>query len=266
MRDYVDPRVAAALAHEGIDGWDGLWNLDHQWVQPPNERRGGFQGVARYRWSTGDGETLVVYLKVHRNRVSLTPAHPVKGVPTLRREVASLRRLDFLGIPVTPPVFYAERSVDGERRAMMMTEELVGFASLKDVVGTWKERTWPGPAHRRVLIDKVARILATVNARALKMNAFTEEHIFVRGEGQAVEVSLVDCERCKRVWSRRYATVGDLATLDRTAHRWSRTDRWRFLRAYLGRRASRAHIKTLWKRTLSRRRRKAKTRPRQQVK
>jgi hypothetical protein len=265
LRDLVDPRVAAALAHEGINGWDGLWSLDYPWVQSPNRRRGGFQGVVRRELTLPDGGSLVVYLKVHRNRVSRTPAHPFKGIPTLRREVEALKRLDGLGIPVTKPVYYAERTVGGERRAMMMTEELAGFESLEDRVTRWCEEGWPPPSERADLIRSLARILDTVHARVLKMNAYTEEHIFVKGSGAGTEICLIDCERCKRVWSGAYARVGDLATFDRTTMRWSRTDRWRFLKAYLGNPATSAGIKGLWNKVLARRRRKAKSRPKQQV-
>lgn len=252
--DLLDEDFARILARNGIHGFECVWNLDHRWVQAPNERHGGWAGVARHEWIDADGEASAWYLKVHRGRVSRGLGSLLLGAPTLRREHGTLLRLVEEGFPVTRPVLYAERRVEGEHRALLATRELDGFRSVTALGREWRDRGWPPPSRRTALLRAAASLLRRLHDRRWKMNAFTAWHLMVR-EGEGVpELRLLDLERAKRTLFPGYARTKDLGVLERSAPLWSRTDRLRFLLAYLGAERLDRRGRRIWRGVESRRR------------
>jgi hypothetical protein len=173
-----------------------------------------------------------VYLKVHANQVSRSLRHPLRGRPTLARELANLRRCEELGIGCPQPIYYAARRIHGEVRTLLATAELVGYRPLRD----WMQEcanTGVAPKTRDAVIVVVARLLRRLHRAGFKVNSFTPAHVYLRFDASGVDARLIDLERLKSTRRSRRASIHDLATLRRSSLRARATDRLRFLLAYL---------------------------------
>ncbi len=150
-----------------------------------------------------------------------------------RREFENYGVLAALGVPV------AQRAAVGEerdalgrlKRAWLITvavpesETLVEFAQRE-----------PGSPHRRALALELARIARTIHAARFQYHDLVWRNILVSRTGAAPRLVLIDCPRggVKRSGWRRHQ-LRDLASLDKSAVKYCRrTERLRFLLAYLG--------------------------------
>jgi heptose I phosphotransferase len=88
----------------------------------------------------------------------------------------------------------------------------------------------------RTLIEHVAQIARTMHGAGMHHQDFYLTHLLIPEEGAAEFVYVIDLGRvcCRRQLSRRWI-VKDLAQLDYSARFLSRSDRYRFLKSYLGR-------------------------------
>jgi hypothetical protein len=87
---YLNPVYEALLLHNQLADFDRLWDLQAEWFEEPNRRRGGWSGVCRLELR-GEGEQVVpVFLKRQENHRARTLRHPFKGIPTVRRELQNL--------------------------------------------------------------------------------------------------------------------------------------------------------------------------------
>ena len=89
----------------------------------------------------------------------------------------------------------------------------------------------------RAIIHSLARIARTMHGAGLHHQDFYLTHFLVPNDGSPDEVFVIDLGRARRCrnLSKRWI-VKDLAQLDFSASAASRSDRARFLKAYLGRR------------------------------
>ena len=139
------------------------------------------------------------------------------------------------GVPVPVPVFFGKRMIDGHARAILMTEELVGFKPLTDVTNDlFSEGKADISAQRRIMCG-AAKAVRLLHAARIQHCSLYPKHLFVRWPCESVpEVVLIDLERSRIRWFPIIRTVYDLATLNRRTAHWSRTDRMFFLLQYLG--------------------------------
>ena len=68
----------ADIKHKNKYDFDTIWQLDTDWFEPPNHRRGGWSGVVKYVLETTHG-AIDVFIKRQENHVSKTLLHPFKG-------------------------------------------------------------------------------------------------------------------------------------------------------------------------------------------
>ncbi|MCE6984715.1 lipopolysaccharide kinase, partial [Pseudomonas frederiksbergensis] len=61
------------------------------------------------------------------------------GEPTFAREFRNISRYQKLGIPALQAVYYGERKVEGERRAILMTRALDDWSDLDSLLGQWPQ-------------------------------------------------------------------------------------------------------------------------------
>jgi hypothetical protein len=248
VKDFATERWRAILAHNGLDGFEDVWSLTHDWVERPNTRHGGFGAVARHELDDPDGGRSAFFVKIHRNRLRRTAARPWKATPALVRELANHRRCADAGVLSPTPVYCASRRVAGEQRGILVTEALTGFRPLEDLLGEWAEPGGPAPRERRRVIAAVAAQLRALHAARLVARSYTPKHVFVRLQrGLAAEVRLIDLERIKRAPVRRRAQIRDLVTLHLATPALRRTDRLRFFAAYLGSERLTPRAKRLWR-------------------
>lgn len=253
MYDFIDERWLSALRQQGLDSFDALWDLQAEWFEPPNQRRGGWSGVVRIELTGPDDRRCGLFLKRQENHTRRSLLHPIAGEPTFGAEMQNILHCQRAGVPVLDPVFYAQRRVHGKWRAILMSEELAGYHPLTDYMAAWRDSGWA--AHRslrQALIPELASVVARLHRARLVHNALHPKHVFVRFSDQLnPQVRLIDLEKMRQTWSSKRAMRLDLDTFNRRTREWNRGDRLRFLKAYLGTNRREGTLKTLWHRLLT---------------
>jgi len=241
MRDYCNDDWLTTLQENNLNGFDDWWGLEADWFEEPNIRRGGWSGVSRVTL----GERTV-FLKRQEDHVIRTLAHPFNGIPTFVREMQNILAMQAAAVPALNPVYFAERKVNGKQRAILVTEALEGFSPLDEI-----PREQLSFSARIKLITTAANVVKQLHAHKLVHNCLYPKHLFVRGGDGGFEVHLIDLEKARTALSRDRAMFRDLDTLNRHCRGWTRSDRLRFLLAYLGVDATK-DWRELWQRLASR--------------
>jgi hypothetical protein len=198
--------------------FDFWWNVAGEWVEEPNRRRSGWSGMMR---AALDGRTL--YVKRQLNHRCRTLTHPL-GWPTASREWHYLNRLARLGVAAPVPVFHGVREGDDGVEAVVVTEELSGYADLA---------AWQGLAadRRQVLADAVGRMLGRLHRAHLQHSSLYDKHVMAREHGTGFDVALIDLEKMRpRLLARWGAARRDLDQLRRRQKLFD-TDDWAVLLA-----------------------------------
>ena len=100
---------------------------------------------------------------------------------------------------------------------------------------------------RMKVIVECAVLLHRLHHAGYVHNAMHPKHIFLRVDGlDGVDARLIDLEKMRRKPGLSRRTLRDLDSLNRRSRHWSRTDRLRFLKAYLGVRRLDAGGRRLW--------------------
>lgn len=237
MQEYFAKNWKAVFEHNGLRSFDDLWQLKADWFEEPNQRRGGWSGVARCELKQPGGGHVGIFLKRQENHITRTLLHPVRGIATLVREFRNFQRFDLCQVPTAPLVYFAQRRVDGNLRAMLVTEELAGFHSLENVMRAWRKTGRPSLAERGPMIQSIARAVRQMHQHHFRHDCLWSKHIFLKpagpDKGHPVDARIIDLEKTKRRLFKSSAVLRDLSTLDRDCRFFSRTDRMRFLKAYL---------------------------------
>lgn len=217
----------------------------------------GLGGRQRWRWelTDTDGHTHVLYVK----RYAATP--PKQQWDRVWRqhtrhsrawwEFRQAQALAAAHVPVPPAVAVAEQMRGPfEHRSVVLLEAVAGDAF---------DRVWPDMCRRNAPVTRaparheltvqLARFVAAFHDTGLCHRDLYLCHVFADLDPQAQRAprfTLVDLARTHRPrWRRMRWIIKDLAQLDCSARQIgaSRTDRWRFLRVYLGRHAGAAHLR-----------------------
>ncbi len=248
MADFIGEGWGAILQHNRLDGFEQLWELEAEWFEEPNERRGGWSGVSRIQLELPEGGQVGCFLKRQENHVCKTPFHPLRGEPTFTREFRNIRRFENAGIPSLEPVFYSQRTIDGKLRAILMTCELDGFLPLSSEEFQSESKGLATKHEKERLFDKVASLMQAMHAANYQHNCFYPKHIFVRkSEDGSWDVRVIDLEKVKRQPFRRNAILRDLYTLNRHSFHWSLSDRMRFFKRYRNEKRLSAESKEIWR-------------------
>ncbi len=166
----------------------------------------------------------------------------------------NIRRLESAGVPTMRPVAFAEKLAAGvwEVASLLCTEQVPGESLERWLPQEWNcaVRTF-GPAWRRQAATQLAAIVRRMHAAGLFHRDLYMSHVFVKVEPDGrTAFHLIDLQRMLRTRLRRRRwRVKDLAALAGSAPRGllSRTDRMRFLRAYLGPAVRRGRRKRWWR-------------------
>ena len=232
MNDYIAPEWRQTLECNGLRSFEDFWKLEAKWFEEPNQRRGGWSGVARCELKSSDGTVARVFLKRQENHVTRTWKHPIRGVATFIREFESIMRYRRCGIPTLKPVYFAVRDDAEGQRAILMTEELVGFQSLEELSREWGNLS---RSRRHAIARAVARLLKQIHSHNLSHNCFYPKHVFLRfGADEGVEARIIDLEKTKWRPFGLDRDFRDMRRLNGPGLPWSRADRVRFFREYLG--------------------------------
>ena len=231
IQEYFDQNWLPVLRHNQIDSFDALWQLNAgNWFEPPNQRRGGWSGVAHSKLPLPSGGEIGLFVKYQENHVYRSWRTGFRRSATFEREFRNLQRCRALGIPTPEPVYFGQREVDGKRRAILITLELDGFQPFD--ARCYKPFSRLERTRRKRLIENVATALRMMHDQNIQFNCLYLKHIFVKEADGKVDVRFIDLEKAKRRVSGRLIAIHDLCSLNRRIFGWSRTDRLRFFLAY----------------------------------
>lgn len=203
-----------ASTQRQVSEFDFYWQQQGEWVEEPNQRRGGESGVQRL----DDGNGQLLYAKRQVGHIYRSLLHPF-GRPTVLRELDALNSFEQLGVRVPRIVFCgAERDADHQWRALLVSEALDGFVDLETWYAEGSRERYPEIVHERMLKD-LAQNLARMHLGHWQHGCLYGKHVFVNVIGtddQAeVEVALLDLEKCRRRISCQRAAYNDLRQLGR---------------------------------------------------
>ncbi len=236
------------LAHSnGLDSFDAIWALDIGWFEEPNQRRGGWSGVSQAELVLADGGRAGVFIKRQQGHITRTPAHPLAGGLTFRREFHNLKRLQTCGVPTLDVLYFAERKVDGKRQSILITRELSGYQSLDDCIQNWQQTGWPDKRAWHRFITRLAGVARLMHQNRMQHNCFFPKHIFLKDIDAEPDIRLIDLEKAKHTFSVEQAMLRDLDTLNRRTSGVTTTERLRFLLAYYGQRRVDSRVRKTWK-------------------
>ncbi len=197
------------------DAFESWWQREGEWVEPPNQRRGGESGVKRI----DDPKLGLLYLKRQVGHLYRNLLHPF-GRPTALREKAALLALTDLGVKV-PELVYCEARRRGGWRALLVTRALTGYVN----VNAWYEqggREQFKDCHDAML-QKLGAMLARMHARRWQHACLYWKHLFIstRAEADGLPgVAMVDLEKARRRFTSTDAARRDLDQLRRHSDVW----------------------------------------------
>lgn len=207
----------------GLDEFNQWWATEGDWVEEPNYRRNGMSGV---QCVERDGKKL--YVKRMTQHLFRSVRYPF-GRPTIVREIAVIKDLEKAGVIVPKIVYGKAMKIDGEWRALLVTEDMKGFIC----IGDWyhQHAVTPFPD------DVCEAMLKAVAVAFKKMHSVNRQHgccyvrhIYVKTEG-TVEAGFLDLEKSRRRLSREKAIRHDFAQLEKYLDPIPKAD-WEKVKAY----------------------------------
>ena len=258
MQDYIANDWGAVARVNGLGSFESVWALDIGWFEEPNERRGGWSGVSRHEIELPDGQREGIFIKRQQNHTTRSWWHPFRGITTFRREFQNLMKLKAFGVPTLDVLYFAERNVGSDRRAILISRELEGYASLEDCMRYWSQNGLPEKAVWEETIQRVSAVARKMHRHRMQQNCFLPKHVFIGERDGRMDIRLIDFEKAKRRWTTESALVRDLDTFNRRSPGISTTDRLRFLLAYHEQGRVNARVRKTWKKLVALLRRKGR--------
>ena len=224
MTDFIAEADRALLERNGLADFDALWAVQLEAVDEPNTSGGGWSSVFRM-----DLEGRGFYLKRQSNYLTRTLHSPL-GEPTFAREFRNIQRYQQMGIPALEAVFFGERKVAGERRAVLMTRALDGWNDLDSLLEQWPQLT---AAQQQAILRECGQLARRLHAARQVHGCFYPKHIFLQADGAGYRAQLIDLEKTRPLLLGQRDRVKDIEPLLRRAHAWTEADVRALLAAYL---------------------------------
>lgn len=224
MTDFLAAEDRPLLARHGLDSFEALWARQLDAVDEPNTSGGGWSSVFRLELE-GQG----YYLKRQSNYLTRTWSHPF-GEPSFSREFRNISRYRELGIPALQAVFYGQRKVDGEVRAILLTRALDGWADLESLLQRWAALT---VAQRVAILRACGQLARRLHGMRQVHGCFYPKHIFLQADTNGYHAQLIDLEKTRPLLFGQRDRVKDLEPLLRRAPAWNDNDVRLLLSTYL---------------------------------
>ncbi|MCU1718343.1 lipopolysaccharide kinase InaA family protein [Pseudomonas sp. 5P_3.1_Bac2] len=224
MIDYIAEQDRALLERHGLASFEALWALQLEPVDEPNTERGGWSSVCRLEL---DG--VAYYLKRQSGYLTRSLLRPA-GEPTFAREIRTIFRYAKLGIPALQAAFYAERPVDGERCAVLLTRALDGWQDLDNWLVRWSQLA---SGQREAILNACGQLARRLHQAGQMHGCFYPKHIFLQEHTDGFAACLIDLEKTRPLLLGRRDRIKDIEPLLRRALEWSPADVRVFLNAYL---------------------------------
>lgn len=199
------------------------WATEGDWVEEPNFRRKGMSGV---QCVERDGKKLYVKRMTHHLFHSLR--YPF-GRPTIVREISVIHDLEKAGVIVPKIVYGKAMKVEGEWRALLVTEDMAGFISIADWYHQHAITPFPDEV-RDAMLKAVALAFKKMHSVNRQHGCCYVRHIYVKTEG-VVEAGFLDLEKSRRRLRRHKAANHDFRQLEKYLDPIPKRD-WEQVKAY----------------------------------
>ena len=211
--DYVSP-----VGHQDVDRFEHFWNQRGEWVEEPNERRGGQSGVQRIVSAHG----RLLYAKRQIGHLYRSWLYPF-GRPTVMRERDALNGLRMLDVGVPELVFCgAQQDQHHQWQGLLVTAALEGYVDIEQWYAAGERERHGEEVHER-LLKQLAGNLARMHNGRWQHGCLYAKHIFVRVVDEQVDVALLDLEKARQRLNRTRAARHDMQQLRRHSS-WSGAD------------------------------------------
>lgn len=188
------------------------WLRTGEWVEAPNQRRGGESGVQILAPNTAEQSWLYSKRQVGHRFISWR--YPL-GRPTALREKEAMQALERLGVQVPKLIFYGAKKMGKDWHALLVTEALTGFISLEE----WyvQQRTQPiESALFEPVLEQIANSLYQMHAAGWQHGCCYAKHVFIKlNPRHTPEVAFLDLEKARRRWPAHRAALHDIKQLGR---------------------------------------------------
>ncbi|MFO7704318.1 MAG: lipopolysaccharide kinase InaA family protein [Halopseudomonas sp.] len=230
IQEYFAPQGARELlAQHGLDNFAALWALQLDAVDAPNTSRGGWSSVYRLDFLDARGVSRGFYLKRQDNHLTRSLRHPL-GEPTFAREFRAIQEYASQGIPALQSVYFAQRRLEDHQQALLLTEALDGYEPLSTWFEAWDGLDWRS---KQQLILAAAKLVRSLHQAGKVHQCLYPKHVFIKADRQGVDARLIDLEKTRRAWFGQADYIADLGSFSRRSRVPSRTERLRFILAYM---------------------------------
>ncbi len=214
---FESAALEADFKRNQLGGFQSIWELDAPWFEAPNERRDGVSGVVTYELVTEGGETVPIFIKRQSNHNTRTWAHPIRGIPTFRREFNNIVQLKAIGVQTLDVLYFGEAlSVEGHL-AVLVSRALSEYVPL-DVWFQQSRNLADGERVKQLLVSLV-KAIKPMHEQKIRHGCLYGKHVFVKKipleQGGGFDVRLLDLEKAHRTRSSKYASQKDLSQLIR---------------------------------------------------
>lgn len=206
-----------------LDEFKQWWATEGDWVEEPNHRRKGMSGV---QCVERNGKKLYVKRMTHHLFYSLR--YPF-GRPTIVREITVINELARAGVIVPKIVYGNAIKVDGEWRALLVTEDMTGFISIDEWYQQHAVTPYPDDV-RHAMLKAVALAFKKMHQVKRQHGCCYVRHIYVKTQGTA-EAGFLDLEKSRRRFRRHKAVHHDFSQLEKNLHPIPQAD-WEQIKAY----------------------------------
>lgn len=237
---FVAVQARDVLERHGLDNFEALWNVKLEAVDEPNTGRGGWSSVYRLELDDANGHKQAFYLKRQQNYLSYSVCRPT-GEPTFAREFRAIQSFARKGVPALEPAFYGQRRSSNGWQAILLTRALDDYRPLSDWFQCWHRLS---REERRNLILASASLVRALHNSRIVHNCLYPKHIFLKLDGDRAGARLIDLEKARYSLGLRERSR-DLETLHRRSEVPSRSERLRFMLAYLGKERVDAEVRKL---------------------
>jgi hypothetical protein len=67
MNLFIKPEYLKKLQLKQLDDFESIWNLEMEWFEEPNHKKGGWSGVGRLELNLGNSGNLNLFIKKQEN-------------------------------------------------------------------------------------------------------------------------------------------------------------------------------------------------------
>jgi len=246
MHDFFGNGWQLILKQNALNHFNALWELQADWFEEPNIRRGGWSGVVKTPLDIFEDKPVFIFIKRQENHLSRTWRHPLSGIATFQKEFENIKRFHHCRIPTLELVYFGTRTYNGNRQAIIATEDLAGYYPLDtllpnsdlDIIDNWKTK--------QSLLSSTAKVLSQIHQHNIQHNSLYPKHIFAKKIDDGWDIRIIDLEKAKRRILKQTAILRDLGTLRRHTLDWTPREQVTFFKAYVNETKLSPKSKKLW--------------------